>query len=238
MGAFSLGRVLPGRSLGGEALQLTVEAGAGQFAHVALQHPPLAVVEQCGRQAVGTGQRAEAVAAVDQHVLHLQALFLQEAFHVFGVLALVDQHEAQVGAGLLSRLQGRHLAAARRAPGGPEVDHQRPAVQFTDIHGLAVEVAQRHLRQQPATFQCPQQCTVPAPERGAHQQGDTQGAAHGWVATGMENAHQCRQRQAGQQEEAAVADIQHAPGFGTVLGEIESDEGETRRQPPGDQHGE
>lgn len=205
---------------------------------MALQHPPLAVVEQCGRQAVGTGQRAEAVAAVDQHVLHLQALLLQEALHVFGVLALVDQHEAQVGAGLLGRLQGRHLAAARRAPSGPEVDHQRPTIQFTDIHRLAVEVAQRHVRQLAAALQGCQQRAAAAPERGAHQQGDTQGAAYGWVATDMENAHQCRQRQAGQEEEAAVADIQHAPGLGAVLGEIESDEGETRRQHPGDQHGE
>ena len=73
---------------------------------------------------------------VEQHLRWRQLHGAQVAHHRFGLLALIDPDKAHMGVIFLGLLQHRHLAAARRAPGRPEVDDQRLALIAAKINSL------------------------------------------------------------------------------------------------------
>ncbi|MNN67518.1 hypothetical protein D3C81_1831560 [compost metagenome] len=74
----------------------------------------------------------------------------------------------------LGRFQHWHLAAAGRAPGGPEVDHQWAAVQLVQVDRVALQVAQGELGQLAALIEGREDGAGAAPEQTAHGQGNGQ----------------------------------------------------------------
>ena len=75
----------------------------------------------------------ESAAAIQQHVVQTQALGFEkrrDALHAFG---LVDEQEGQVGTLFLSVFQHRHFPTAWRAPGRPQVDHQRATLIIAEL---------------------------------------------------------------------------------------------------------
>ena len=87
------------------------------------------MAESCAGLAVG----------VQEHIAQGGGMGFQERGHADGLLALVQEHEMQVGPTLLRLLQHGHLAAARRAPRGPQVDDNRPALEAFQRVGAARE---------------------------------------------------------------------------------------------------
>ena len=100
----------------------------------------------------GIGQHTQAVAVVlgDGDALLVaeqdRVIDAHRIHEVFGVLLGVDgdadDGEALVLVLLLQIDEGGDLAAAGRAPGGPEVDHQDLAVPFADMAQLALQILQ------------------------------------------------------------------------------------------------
>ena len=69
-----------------------------------------------------------------------------------GRFALVDPQTAHLRMLCMRLAQHRHFAPARRAPGGPQIDHQRAALIAAQLHRLAIGIAQYHFRQARAFF--------------------------------------------------------------------------------------
>lgn len=159
-----------------EGFEVARQAAAGQFAEMAAQQAALGGVENGGGQGDRADLLAKLPAVVEQQVVQAQVLALEEMAHGLGALALVGEEEHHVGILRLSLLQHRHLAPTRRAPTGPEVDHQRAAPEIGQLHRLAGGVAQAQFGQARTALVDAQAQAAKQPERQPEAGADTQRA--------------------------------------------------------------
>ena len=116
------------------------------------QQPAIRAVEQRSRQGHRTDLLCQLAAAVEQHVAQVQPLGFKEGADALHAFALIDEQEGHVLMLMLGVLQHRHFPAAWRAPGGPQVDHQRAALVAAQLHRLAIGIAQHQFWQARAFF--------------------------------------------------------------------------------------
>ena len=190
------------------------------------------VVEQRAGQGHGADVLAQAAAAVEQDVVQPQGLGLQVLVDHALAFALVDEQDGQLGVVALRLGQHRHFAAARRAPGGPEVDHQWLADIVLKFHGGTATVPEGKLWQTGALLQTVQGQAAQAPAQYADGQRAGQRLPDGRCAPGQPGTQQQGGQQAGPGDKAAVTDIQRLPGLLAVVLEIHRNEGHS-----GDQQG-
>ncbi|MCY1182794.1 hypothetical protein D9M73_233720 [compost metagenome] len=117
-----------------------------QLAQMAADQAAVGVVEQGGGQGHGADLLGQLATAVKQHMGQVQPGGGEKGADRLRGFSLVDEQEGDVRVFVLRLLQNRHFPTARRAPGGPEVDDQRPASVGSQLHGLTVGLVQAHLR--------------------------------------------------------------------------------------------
>ncbi|MNH91863.1 hypothetical protein D3C73_444330 [compost metagenome] len=147
--------------------------------------------------------------------------------HAFG---LVDEQEGQVRALHLGVLQHRHFPAAGRAPGGPEIDHQRAALVVRQLHGFTGGIAQADVRQASALFINGQRESRQQPERQAagHTEAQRTAQARATPAPVQRGEHQRDHPRPG--EEPAIAQVDDLPRIAAIVGPVNGDETDPRRE--------
>jgi len=145
------------------------QGGLRQLTDVRADQPPIGRDEQRGRQprrVVGAQQRA---VAIQQHQRRIEPVRVKVRTHRGGILALIDQRDAHAVFAACGAHEQRQLAHAGRAPGSPQVQHQRRAAQRRQWLRRAIQRAQGDRGQRCAQW-------LRDADHGADQPGDHQSA--------------------------------------------------------------
>ncbi|MNJ47455.1 hypothetical protein D3C77_426130 [compost metagenome] len=137
-------------------------------------------------------------------------------------------------------LEYRHFAPARRAPGGPEVDHQGPATVGAELDGLAVGLAQAGVGQLRALFIQVAAQAAQQPEQRATEQAPAQRTAQGGAAKALPQGAGSHRQHTGPEQEAAITQVDDLQRVVAVHGPVAEHKaqagGEQAQQEQAEQH--